>query len=141
VSNLGLAALSESKRLPLLWNRLRTPMPACGALFPAARDPRDIAWKLDDSWVVKGAYSNTGDDVLMRDEVTSARWRTLRREVRWHPRRWVLQQRFIPVPVAADMGPVFPCIGVYVIDDAAAGPIPAWPPIAWSTSARWTRRS
>ena len=71
--------------------------------------------------MLKGAYSNTGDEVFMRDGVSVARWRTLAREVGRHPDRWVAQRRFEPVPLASAMGPVFPCIGVYVIDGAAAG--------------------
>lgn len=121
VSNHGLAALSESKRLPLLWDRLRTPMPVCRALFPPAADPRAVRWDADDCWVVKGVFSNTGDHVLTRDGASPARWRRLRWDARLRPTRWVLQRRFEPVPVASEMGPLFPCVGVYVIDGAAAG--------------------
>lgn len=116
VSNPGLAALTESKRLPLLWDAMRTPMPACRALFPSAVDPRTVAWDTDDRWVVKGTYSNTGDEVFTRDRVSAARWQVLGRHVRRYPRRWVLQRRFEPVTRP-------------------------WPPRAWWITARRTRRS
>jgi glutathionylspermidine synthase len=121
VSNHGLAVLSESKRLPLVWERLDTRMVACRALFPAARDPRDEAWQHNDEWVVKAAFSNTGDHVNTRDRLPRAQWQLLGREVKRRPEQWVLQRRFSPVPVESGMGPVFPCIGVYVINGKAAG--------------------
>lgn len=121
VSNHGLAVLSESKRLPLLWERLETPMPNCRALFAKSSDPTDTAWHGDDEWVVKAAYSNTGDHVNMRDRLSRAQWQALCREVNRRPEQWVLQRRFSPVSVESDMGPVFPCIGVYVINGKVAG--------------------
>ena len=70
---------------------------------------------------MKGAFSNTGDEVFRRDVVDAARWEALTREVRRHPERWVLQRRFDPVPLASTSGEIFPCLGVYVIDGSAAG--------------------
>ena len=121
VSNHGLAVLSESKRLPLLWERLEARMATCHALFPEANDPTDAVWQGDDEWVVKAAYSNTGDHVNMRGRLPGAQWQALCREVSRRPEQWVLQRRFSPVAFESDMGPVFPCIGVYVINGKVAG--------------------
>ncbi|HJS98370.1 MAG TPA: glutathionylspermidine synthase family protein [Terriglobales bacterium] len=97
VSNHGLAVLSESKRLPLIWDHLDTRMDACRALFPEARDPRNAAWQGNDEWVVKAVFSNTGDHVSTRDRLPREQWQSLGREVKRRPEQWVLQRRFSPV--------------------------------------------
>ena len=121
VSNPALAAMSESKRFPLLWDALRTPVPTCRALFPLSSEPRAVAWQSDEGWVVKGAYSNNGDQVRTRAAASATQWRALAREVKRHPRRWVLQRRFEPLAIDSTFGALFPCIGVYVIDGVTAG--------------------
>src|SRR5687768_8503417 len=55
VSNPATALLTQSKRLPLLWDRLRTPMTTWRALLPETRHPRDVPWRETDGWVLKPA--------------------------------------------------------------------------------------
>ena len=61
----GSAVLTESKRFPLVWPLLRTPLPTWQSLLPETRDPRDAPWLTDDSWLLKSAYCNTGDTVTV----------------------------------------------------------------------------
>jgi glutathionylspermidine synthase len=48
IANPGIAAISESKRLPLVWNELASPMTTWRALLPETRDPREVDWRNDD---------------------------------------------------------------------------------------------
>ncbi|HKN67653.1 MAG TPA: glutathionylspermidine synthase family protein [Gemmatimonadaceae bacterium] len=121
VSNHGLAVLTESKRLPLLWDSLETDMKTCRALFAASGNPRDLTWQASDDWVVKAAFCCTGDSVAMRDRSSRAQWAKLCHEVSRRSERWVLQRRFSTVPVDSAVGPVFPCVGVYVLNGKVAG--------------------
>ena len=59
VANPGIAAISESKRFPLVWDSLRTPLPTWRALLPETREPREAPWRRDGTWLVKSALSNT----------------------------------------------------------------------------------
>lgn len=120
VCNPGAALLTESKRLPLLWPELETPMPTWHALLPTT-DHAGAAWqKPRADWVLKGAYSNTGDSVFTprwsRRDYLSALGHSL-----LAPRAWIAQQRFETLPLATPLGPLHPCIGVYTIDGRAAG--------------------
>ena len=121
VSNHGLAVLTESKRLPLIWDAFATEMKTCRALFPSSRNPRELTWQASDEWVVKAAFCCTGESVAMRDRSSREQWGKVCREVSRRPERWVLQRRFYTVPVDSALGPVFPCVGVYVLDGKAAG--------------------
>jgi hypothetical protein len=121
VANPGVAALTESKRLPLAWDALATPLPAWRRLSPEARAPGDAPWRTDEGWVLKQAYSNTGDTVSMRSEMTPRAFARFTWKVRLAPGQWVAQRRFEVVPVASPLGPVYPCLGVTTVNGVAAG--------------------
>ncbi len=121
VANPGAAIISESKRFPIVWDRLETPLPTWRALLPETRDPREAPWRNDDSWLVKSALSNTGDDVGIRALATPHEWREARWGAGLQPGRWVAQRRFESLPVDTPHGPRHACVGVYTIDGRAAG--------------------
>jgi len=117
----ALSLLSESKRFPLCWGDLPFDLPAWRRYLPETRDPRDAPWQDDDAWLLKSAYSNTGDTVTIRTLADRTRWRAVARDVRRHPRDWVAQRRFHTRRLDTPLGPLYPCVGVYVIDGRAAG--------------------
>jgi hypothetical protein len=128
VCNPGSALVVESKRFSLVWPRLKTPLPTWVALLPETRDPRAVAapeWARG-GWVLKPAFGNTGDDVALlvgkqccpRD---ARRWRRAVWSAWLRPGRWVAQRRFEALPLPTPAGPMYPCLGVYTIDGAAAG--------------------
>ena len=85
VANPGVAALTGSKRLPLAWDALATPMPTWRRLSPEARAPGDAPWRTDDGRVLEQAYSNIGATVSMRSEMTSRAWTLFSWKVRLAP--------------------------------------------------------
>jgi glutathionylspermidine synthase len=121
LSNPAWALLSQSKRWPLLWDDMETPLPAWRKLLPATRDPRDVAWERDPRWLVKPALGRVGDSIGMRGVTAERDWRAIARSVRWWPSHWVAQQRFESVPLQSARGCVHAVVGVYVIDGHAAG--------------------
>jgi glutathionylspermidine synthase len=121
VSNPAPALLTESKRFPLTWDTLSSEMITWKILLPECRDPREVGWKTGDSWVLKAAFSNTGDDVHIRESMDRETWAKLCRSVEKHPERWIVQRRFDPVPIPSHLGPIHPCIGIYTINGRAAG--------------------
>ena len=121
VSNPGVAMLSESKRLPLIWDRLRTPLVTWRRLLPETRQLRAAPWASDDEWLIKSAFCNTGDTVSIRSGMTAAAWRRRSWSARLSPARWLAQRRFDVVPIHHNEMTLRPCIGVYTVDGAAAG--------------------
>jgi glutathionylspermidine synthase len=121
ICNPGQAAIPESKRFPLIWDQLTTPLKTWREYLPESCDPRVVNWQTDDGWLVKSAMSNTGDTVRIRSLMPEHEWRRVRWEVRWESRRWVAQRRFESLAIATPDGPMHPCIGVYTIDGRAAG--------------------
>jgi Glutathionylspermidine synthase preATP-grasp len=121
VANPGIAILSESKRLPLVWDRLGVACPAWRRALPETRDPRDAPWSTDEAWLLKSAFCNTGDSVTVRGLVPARTWRARKLEATLFPGTWLAQRRFETLPLDTPAGKMFPCIGVHTIDGRAAG--------------------
>ena len=121
VTNPVSSVLTESKRFPLVWNRLATRLPTWRRLLPETRDPRDAPWQVDEGWLLKTAFCNTGDAVSAASLLPAKQWRKAKWQARLFPRQWVAQRRFNTLPLGTPMGELYPCIGVYTIDGRAAG--------------------
>jgi hypothetical protein len=121
ITNPMWAALTESKRYPLLWKELTTHLPTWNRLLMETRDPRDVLWSRDERWILKAAFCNTGDEIGIRELLTSRQWRRLSLCVRLFASQWVAQRRFFVEPIESVDGPVYPCVGVYTIDGRVAG--------------------
>lgn len=121
VTNPGSALLTESKRFPFTWDFLSNRMSTWRALLPESCQPTDERWLTEDGWVLKLAFSNTGDEVHIRELMTGAAWNKLCRAARKNPELWIAQRRFQSIPLVSHIGPVYPCIGIFVINGQAAG--------------------
>jgi len=121
VANPGLAVISESKRFPLLWEQLSTPLLAWRALLPETRDPRRAPWERDEGWLLKQTMCNTGEAIAIRELMGARDWRRTRRAARWFPAGWVAQRRFESTPILTPAGPRHVCIGIYTVNGRAAG--------------------
>jgi glutathionylspermidine synthase len=121
VANPPLAVISESKRFPLIWNRLSARMPTWRSLLPETRHPRDAPWLSDETWLLKTAMCNNGDTVCIRNLMSPKAGIRVRMSVQLSPRQWIAQRRFESVPISTPVGPRHVCIGVYTVNGQAAG--------------------
>jgi glutathionylspermidine synthase len=121
VSNPGTAILVQSKRFPLIWDALRTPLPTWRALLPETRDARNAPWAMSDEWVVKPALGRVGESIGIRGVVDAKDMRQISRSVRWAPGAWVAQRRFDLLPIEVAGVRIFPCLGVYTLDTRVIG--------------------
>jgi hypothetical protein len=121
VSNPGVATLTESKRLPLLFPELDASTATWRRLLPETRAPEDAPFWRDEGWLVKSAYCNTGDTVSFRGATSAAAWARRAMSIRLRPGAWLAQRRFTVVPVETPDGPRHACLGVYTVDGEVAG--------------------
>ena len=121
VSNPAAAILTQSKRFPLTWDALRTPMPTWRSLLPETRDPRDVQWRDSEEWVLKPALGRVGEDIGIRGVTEAKQWKRLSRSVRWFPSVWAAQRRFAATVFRVREKDFYPSVGIYTIDGHAAG--------------------
>lgn len=117
--NPGSAVLTQSKRFALAWDRLDTPLPTWRALLPETRAPKKDLDGAD--WVLKPALGHEGRDIGIAGVIASADWERIRSAASAAPENWAAQRRFDVVPLNTPEGPMYPCVGVYVIDGDVAG--------------------
>jgi Glutathionylspermidine synthase preATP-grasp len=120
VCNPGLGLFTESKRFPVIWDRLKAPVPTWRALLPETRDPGTAIWRQSE-WLLKGAYGNNGDEVVGRALTARRLWRNASWSARLWPSAWAAQRRFVPLPVETPAGPMYPCLGIYTVNGRCAG--------------------
>ena len=121
MSNPGTCALIQSKRLPLVWDKLRTPMPAWQSLLPETRCPSLLGADALADWVLKPVLGRVGVGVAMPGVTEEAKHKKILRQARRDPTGWAAQRVFESVPVATPLGPRHICLGVFTVDGRAAG--------------------
>ena len=121
VSNPASALLTQTKRFPLTWDALRTPLPAWRALLPETRDPREVHWQRSEEWVLKPALGRVGEDVLIAGVTPPQEARRIARDVRRHPSHWIAQRRFVATPMRVGGRDCYPSVGVYTVNGRVAG--------------------
>ena len=121
MSNPATALVSQSKRLPLVWDRLKTSVRTWKELLPETADPRCVSWRSDDRWVLKPALGRVGEMIGLHGVTSGKDWRAIRRSAIWWPGHWVAQKRFQMQPLEGPRGVVYPVIGVYTVDRRVAG--------------------
>jgi glutathionylspermidine synthase len=120
LSNPATAVLVQSKRFPLVWDALRTPLTHWRTLLPETRSVREMAGPLED-WVLKPTLGRVGEDVAIEGVTATDKFRNLHRDARRNESAWVAQRRFDTIPIATADGMRYPCIGVFTIDGRTAG--------------------
>lgn len=121
LSNPGASLFTQSKRFPLVWDRLATKLPAWHALLPETRDPRDAKWRVNGDWVLKPVLGRVGEGIGISGVTPAKAWKQISRSAQWWPSYWVAQKRFDAIPLRHNDEEWYPCIGVFVINGRAAG--------------------
>ncbi len=121
VCNPGSALFVESKRFPLVWDRLTTPLPTWKALLPTSCHPYQINWLTNCRWLLKTAYCNTGDTVTMPGIANRQTYLKAVSNALLSPRDWVAQECFETLAISTPVGQMYPCLGVYTINGTATG--------------------
>jgi glutathionylspermidine synthase len=121
LSNPATALLTQTKRFPLVWADLQTPLPTWRTLLPETVAANEVHGAVHDGWVFKPALGRVGEDVAIAGVIRADHWRRIRRAARWHPGEWIAQRRFEVAPLDGPRGPVYPQVGVYTVDGRAAG--------------------
>jgi glutathionylspermidine synthase len=115
------AALSQTKRLPVVWDRLGVDVSTWRSVLPETRDPREAPWRTDEGWLLKPALGRVGEGVAWRGVAPETEWRKMARDASLWPRSWIAQRRFRSRALAGRDGPRHLCVGVFTVDGKAAG--------------------
>lgn len=121
--NHPLNILSQSKRLPLIWDKLNIDLKTWKKLLPHTVDPKlyfkDEKYK--DNYIFKPTFGRVGEGVMIDEVIGNKVKQQIIKAAKKYPKAWVLQQRFESVPLTADNESYHLCIGVFTVNDKCAG--------------------
>lgn len=121
LSNPGSALLVQSKRFPLVWDKLRAVLPTWRSLLPQTCCPRSVSPHQLSNYVLKPVFGRVGEDIVMPALTSPAPATRARRSAQWFPASWVVQQPFHALSISNGNGTLYPCFGVFCIDGRASG--------------------
>jgi glutathionylspermidine synthase len=119
--NPGSALLTQSKRLPLLWDRSGCQTPTWRQLLPETVESARLSLKRNPDWILKPAFGRVGESITVPEATTAAERRKARAHATLFPRQWVAQRRFHSRPILSPSGPLHLCIGSFALGGKACG--------------------
>jgi len=121
-ANHATAILTQSKRLPLVWDKLNCEITNWKNLLPPTYDPRNFKSGDKYEYIFKPAFGRVGEGIGIHEVLSKNEIRSIEKSVRWAPKEWIIQRRFTPRHLVDSRGIVqYLCIGVFTVNSKACG--------------------
>jgi glutathionylspermidine synthase len=113
--------LTQSKRLPLIWDKLGVKIPVWKELLPETKSPKDVNPQNTD-WIYKPALGRVGEGISIKEAISKKELVEIEKSARRNSKNWVSQRMFESAPVKSVNGENYHlCLGVFTIDGKFAG--------------------
>lgn len=121
--NHPIAIFAQTKRFPLAWDLLEQrgiSMSVWRSLLPETLEVRAARGRTD--CIYKPAYGRVGEKISIREACSAEEYKSIMRDVKRHPKKYLAQKRFHSRPLEGENGERFHvCLGSYTVDGAHAG--------------------
>ncbi|MDR3000199.1 MAG: glutathionylspermidine synthase family protein [Fibromonadaceae bacterium] len=119
--NHPVAILTQSKRLPLIWDKLNVKIPMWKKLLPETKAPKTVNSQ-DVDWIYKPALGRVGEGISIKEAVSQKELLKIEKEARRDSKNWVSQKMFESAPIKSTNGEDYHlCLGVFTVDGKFAG--------------------
>ena len=113
--NHPMALLTQSKRLPIVWDELDVALPLWKQLLPETKCARFL--DKEKGWILKPAFGRVGEGINVPGTLSRTEEMAIKAAAFENPEQWVAQKVFQSVPVDG----LHLNIGVFVVDGEFAG--------------------
>lgn len=121
-ANHASAVITQSKRLPLIWDQLGVEMPAWKQFLPETKEASVALKDKKNAWVLKPALGRVGEGITVPNTMTTKEFSRIRWSARLFSREWLSQRLFIAKELLNSRNVAqYLCIGVFVVDGKACG--------------------
>lgn len=118
--NHPIAMLAQSKRLPLIWDNLKTETSVWKRLLPETINPKLIKSGTD-NWIYKPALGRVGEGISIREVLQEKEFKKIEKAARRNPKDWIAQRMFKSQPLEVEGEMFHLCIGVFTVDGKFSG--------------------
>jgi len=113
--NHPIALLTQSKRLPLVWDELGINVPTWKKLLPETKCASLLSNK--SGWILKPAFGRVGEGINIPGTMPAQEEQEIYKSAKGEPLQWVAQKMFESMPIDG----LHVNVGVFVIDGYYAG--------------------
>ncbi len=121
ICNPAYALLIQSKKLPVIWNKLKINMETWKKYLPDTFPGEKCKNFSKDEWVIKPVFGRVGENIGILGETDEKEMKKIQKDFKKHPKWYIIQKRFEPIPLIQNGNEYYPCIGVYTIDGKTSG--------------------
>jgi len=114
------AIFTQSKRLPLVWDKLDTDISMWKNLLPETKSPKEVKFD-DEKWIFKPALGRVGEGISIKEAITDSEMKNIKKAVRIVPSEWIAQRKFKSKALEINGESYHLCIGVFTVDSKFAG--------------------
>lgn len=119
--NHPIALLTQSKRLPLVWDKLNVDNTTWKTLLPKTIDPKLVKQEMGD-WIYKPALGRVGEAISIKEVIPEKEYQKILKAVKKAPKDWVAQQKFYSQGLSTlENTEMHLCIGVFTVNGKRAG--------------------
>ncbi|WOO37274.1 glutathionylspermidine synthase family protein [Anaerocolumna sp. AGMB13020] len=119
--NHPIAIFAQSKRLPLVWDKLGISIPTWKKLLPETLEPKAVN-STDFEYIFKPALGRVGEGISMKEAISDKEYNRILKAARKYPGSWLAQRKFISSPISAENRENYHlCVGVFTVDGRSAG--------------------
>ena len=115
--NHPIALLTQSKRLPLVWDSLDVDVATWKKLLPETKCASILTKAMCKDWILKPAFGRVGEGINIPGTVSAIEERKIIESARENPTQWVAQKLFKSIPVDG----FHTNVGMFVVDGDFAG--------------------
>lgn len=121
-ANHASAVITQSKRLPLIWEQLDIEMPIWKQFLPETKEAAVALKDKNKEWVLKPAFGRVGEGITVPNTMTAKELSNIRWNARLFSREWLSQRLFIAKELLNSRNEAqYLCIGVFVVNGKACG--------------------
>jgi len=113
--NHPIALLTQSKRLPLVWDEIGVDVPTWKALLPETKCVSSVT--NTDGWILKPAFGRVGEGINVPGTMSEEEEKAICEAANSYTEQWVAQKIFESVPIDG----LHLSLGVFVVDGEFAG--------------------
>ncbi len=115
------AILSQSKRIPLVWNEMKLDLPVWKNLLPETKQAKRLSGFGVKDWILKPAYGRVGNHILIPGSHSKQERKEALISVLLSPESWILQRKFNSIPLVSAGKKYHLCLGVFVVNGIVSG--------------------
>jgi len=121
--NHPVAIFAQSKRLPLIWDKLNVEIPVWKKLLPETKEPKSVRPQdlKNNEWIYKPALGRVGEGITVKGAMPEKERLKIEKEARKYSSDWIAQRKFESQSLTADDISYHLCVGVFTVDGKRAG--------------------